>query len=536
MDNINTDYGIEYKTYKINDNTYMLFPYRLLEGYCAGHTFYDETEHTTLTKKEDLEHESFLVDEVHSRDELCAIYDMDDAGFVKEYFLAEEKDQVLLVQTQNGQITKRKVSIQTFLSDTPVEEYERQKGEPAVTLNGYALDNLLNMSDIETIRTELKRYKSLIASYRDKEKKGGVTKVVVEKGHVKEIESSNRVKTRLTDADMKKYPSGAPLSKSAETVSSDLGGVSLKGLEQHMKERVFGHDEEIRKIAKTILMNYTAQPGEKNESILLIGPTGTGKTETMKAAIDYLDIPLLEINSANLVPQGIKGMSIEDCLYSLIISAGYDLEKAQRGLVFFDEFDKLGESNSDSKAAVVQILLKFIEGDNFMIDKPNDDYNFNTKMLIKIFAGAFSNLFVSKKAIGFGSRTSEEPEFDPRMVTESQYYGKELVTRIPHIFVYHELAREMKKQVLLKSKLSEFLLKKQRYQRQFNVELSAEDSYIEAILERLDSHENSMRDLNNLIIKSLDEAEYEMLSNPNAYKKLILTRECVEDPKKIKLL
>lgn len=541
MESINDDYGILYRVHKVNDTLYMLFPEKLVEGFCAGKVFYNSDEYSVLTSKEVLDNQEFLVDCVYSKEELLAIYGLDDIGFVKEYFLSEERDNVLLVEAKNGQITKKKISMSVFLSNTPVEEYERQKGEPSVTLNGYTLDNLLNIPDIESIRAELLRYKNLIASYRDKERKGAVTRVVVENGHVKEIESA-KGHVEKSDSDMKRFPGGGAMYKSesskaqGETISDCTGDVSLRGLETHMKERVFGHDDEIRRIAKTILMNYTAMPGEKNESILLIGPTGTGKTETMKAAIDYLNIPLLEINSANLVPQGIKGMSIEDCLYSLIIEAGYDLAKAERGLVFFDEFDKLGESNTDSKSAVVQILLKFIEGDTFMIDKPSDDYNFRTQMLIKIFAGAFSNLFVSKKSIGFGSTAGSTSEFDPRMVTESQYFGKELVTRIPHIFVYHELSKEIRRDVLLRSKLSEFLLKKQRYQRQFNVELVADDGYIEAILDRLESHENSMRDLNNLVIKSLDEAEYEMLCNPTAYKKLVLTRESVEDPKKVKLI
>ena len=128
-------------------------------------------------------------------------------------------------------------------------------------------------------------------------------------------------------------------------------------------------------------MNYRASSKYGTEPILILGPTGTGKTETVKAASAYLNIPFIEINSANLVPEGIKGSSIEDYIYSLIVACNYDLEQAERAIVFFDEFDKIGESDLDIKSAVKEIMLKFFEGTTFLIDKPTDDYNFNTAML-----------------------------------------------------------------------------------------------------------------------------------------------------------
>lgn len=95
-------------------------------------------------------------------------------------------------------------------------------------------------------------------------------------------------------------------------------------------------------------------------------------------------------------------------------------------------------------------------------------------------------------------------------MTEADYFGKELVTRIPHVLVYNELSKELQKEVVLHSKLSQYYLKKQRYQRQFGIELHVDDTYIEALLSQLSEKDRSMRDLNNLIISSLDEAEYEM--------------------------
>ena len=270
---------------------------------------------------------------------------------------------------------------------------------------------------------------------------------------------------------------------------------------------------------------------------ILYGGTGTGKTETIRAASEYLGLPFVQVNTANLVPQGIKGPSLEDYLYALIVASGFDMEIAQKGFIFLDEFDKIGHDSLDIKESVKQIFLKFIEGDTFMIDKTSGDFSFNTKMLNKTFAGAFQELFEKKKApMGFGT-TTQQPEFifNPAKITEGEYYSKELVTRIPHVYAYAPLSRDDQKRVILDSKLSVLKSKKRRYEEQFGVELIILDDYIEAILNKLSKEEKSMRDLNNIILATLSEAEYQILANEGKVKQLILTPEIVTDPKKIQL-
>ncbi len=523
-----SDYGIKYIKSKINENTYILIPTELVEGYGVGNIFYSMDVYPIIKSVEDLEENDVFVDTIHSTEELISIYEYEDIDFLKEYFLNEEKDNILIVMIEKGRVIKKKVNKDLLTAINPSETYEKQKNKPSVTLNSDALTVLLNKNTLDEVRGELLRYKNLIASFRDKEKKDGTTKIVVENGHVKEIVTDRNVKGLSKTSKTNQSPI---ISNSTPITSSEI---SLKGLESYIKERVFGHDQEIEDIATNILMNFTAEAGEKSEPLLLVGPTGTGKTATMKAAMSYLDIPLIEINTPNLVPQGIKGMSLEDCLYSLIVSTDYNLEKAKRGLVFFDEFDKLGEINSDYKSSIVQILLKFIEGDTFMIDKPTDDYDFDTSMLIKVFAGAFSSLFEKNKSIGFNS-SEETVKFEPSNITKKEYFGKELVTRIPHIYTYHELDRSTQKRILIDSKLSELLRKKKRYERQFGVDTIVEDSYIEAVLNRLKVEDKSMRDLNNIILGSLKSAERELLLSPEKYKKLILTKDTVENPKNFKL-
>lgn len=216
------------------------------------------------------------------------------------------------------------------------------------------------------------------------------------------------------------------------------------------------------------------------------------------------------------------------------MASNYDLNTAQRGFIFLDEFDKIGKNSLDIKEAVKQILLKFIEGDTFMIDKQTDDYSFNTRMLSKTFAGAFEELFDSSKPIVFCTST-EAASFDPSKITTAEYFGKELVTRIEHILEYKPLTKEMQRRVLLESKLSKLLQKKKRYEEEFGVELVILEEYIEAVLEKLRAQDKSMRDLNNIVLKTLLAAEFELLDNEGKIQRLILTRDTVSDPEKIKI-
>lgn len=526
MENINSnEYGIRYKVTKTSDKTFILSPIDIVEGYSVGETFYSSDILKTLYDIESLE-EAELVDSIINVDLLKGIYEYDDEGFIREYYLSEEKDYIILVAIENGRLYKRKINLHKLTKREENETYERQKGEPAVTLNCDALEKLINSENCSEIKAELERYRRLIQQFRDKEKKEGITNITVQNGHVTGVSVNKKV-------DQKAASQTAPnIQKQTSNSEFDMSDFSITGLERYIKERVIGHDEVISDLATIMYMNFTAKEEYGTQSILLLGETGTGKTITARCAADYFGLPFEEINTPNIVPQGIKGTTLEDHLYSLILQCNGDVKKAQRAFIFLDEFDKIGMSELEIKSAVISIFLKFIEGGEFHLDKPTDDYVFNTRMLNKVFAGAFTNLFEKKTPLGFGATTqeNERPVFKESLITQGEYFGKELVTRIPHNLVYYPLTREQKRLVLLESKLSQYLLKKKRYQEEFGIELEATDSYVEAILDLLSAKDKSMRDLNNLILNNLIPAEKAMSeSQLGQYKKLTLTADTVAD-------
>lgn len=157
-------------------------------------------------------------------------------------------------------------------------------------------------------------------------------------------------------------------------------------------------------------------------------------------------------------------------------------------------------------------------------------------MLNKICSGAFQDLFEASKRIGFGASTQDDMKFSRQKITEAEYYGKELVTRISCIIPYLPLSREEQKRVIMESKISKYLQKKHRYKKQFDIDLILEDDFINGLLEQLADSDQSMRDLNNRLLEYLALPEYEILSNPHSYKKLILTHDTLDNPSKFKLM
>lgn len=522
-----TEYGIRYKVIKINPTMYVLNPIDIVEGYSIGENFYNETIHKTAYNVESLQN-SELVDSIMSIEALKNLYEFDDISFIRDFYFAEEQDYILTIEIKDNKLIKRKVNYKEFVQSQGKETYERQKNKPSVTLNCDALDNLINSSTIAEVREKLVKYRRLIKEYRDKEKKEGVTSITVENGHVTEIDLNKKVVTPEIMKKTKQTPGEAPIDKNS---------FSVKGLYEYLKERVIGHDDELKSIATTLIMNYRSTKEFGTEAILIAGPTGTGKTETIQSAANYLNLPYTSYNTANIVPQGIKGTTLEELLYILLNKSNFDIERAQKGLIFLDEFDKLGKSSLDIKESVKDILLTYIAGGTFNIDKPTGDYEFNTRMLNKTFAGAFSELFEEKRApIGFGATKQESIQvFKPELITKADYYGKELVTRIPHVYAYSPLTRDLQRKVLLESKLSQLLLKKKRYEKDFGITTIVDESYIEAILDQLSQQDKSMRDLNNMILSTLGIVEYELLNNEGKVKQLILTSDTVTNPNNFKL-
>lgn len=504
------DYGILYKKVKIDDEFYIFRPIELVEGCWIKDKFESYDTFSTLASINDILTNDVLVDGIYSRKQLKSYYELDDIELLKKNYLTEQKNNIILIQIKNDELHKNTININSL-----DKKWGESYTQDTVSLNYSSIEKLLDMEDLNELKSTLQKYLSNIDKFNDRMQKESLTSITLENNKVIGLGGNINV---ITDNSKEKE----------KTDFSQNGDISLSGLEKYIKERIFGHDEEIEKIATILIMNHTALKEDGTQSILIPGPTGTGKTSTFEVACEYLNIPFKLVDTSNLVTQGIKGESLEDCLYSLILSANGDMEIAKRGIIVFDEFDKLGEETLDIKAPIKNILLKFIEGSDYIVQHYG---SFNTTLNSKVFLGAFEELVKKNSPMGFGS-SNEIEEFDLKKLYEKKYFNRQMITRLPHIIPYKELDRKTKKEALLYAKSSKLYLKKLRYKREYGIDLIVSDDYIDALLDCTDKIGNSFRDLNNIILNNLLGAEHEILDNKGKYKKLVLNSETVKNPKK----
>ena len=533
-----TDYGIRYRVIKLEKNKYMLYPIKLEKGELFGFDFVTDEETTpTLASKKSL-NEKYVIGSIYTLEDLRTIYSSFEEekeeleeSFLSEYFYEDIKDKFIYVETDDKKEIKSTLDIDIAFHQQKEEDvtYEYNKDIASVILNEDALDNLLKTEDIKELKLLLQKYQKLVNSFKDYSSKNSITKVKVVNGRIEEIDVNTPVKEKVRTQESVKRDKSIP---------SDF---SYQGLRDYIKEYVFGQDSSIDTFAQKLYMNITAEKGENIDSILLVGPTGTGKTETIEAASRYLDIPYFAYNASNLNAEGIVGTSIENVLYSLYEMSGRDLERAERGIVFLDEYDKLNDSELDTKTILKNILLTFNGGGKFPISINNTEITFDTLMTNKIYAGVFRRIEeTDNKSIGFISSTNKKSEYIEsdirKRIINKGYFTLEELSRISTLLPYKELDRETKIRILKESKLSTLAQKKQRYKRQFNLDIELSDDFINSIMEKLDKSETGMRSLNNILKGIMDCAEKEIIiAQPSQYKKLVLTKDTVDNPNKFEL-
>lgn len=529
------NFGIKYLKAEIDDKTFLLIPKELVVGNYTDSSFYTDAEKIPLLKFNSLKPKLYLVDDIVKVEDLEKQNNLSpqelDMSFLMEYYYCEKSNYIVIVSVVNDTLVKNKIKIDDLKNKSTEEIYSIINNQPTVLLNNGSLTALCEMDSIEKIKEKLIALQKGVDSLKIHNKTEGISKVVVTNGAISCLETATKI--YIPDSKATITPE---VSKKKEEVGDSeqkkyLSSISLKGLENYINERIIGHNEETRRIATILMMNLTASKVDGTESILLLGPTGVGKTATFEVASEYLDVPFLSINAPNLVPSGIKGESIESNLTGLHEMYGDKPEIMERAIIVMDEFDKLEQTDLDIKSALKQILFKFIEGGTFKITESfKEDISISTKMFSKIFLGSFSDLFENKRQIGISVENGKKVSaVDAKTLYNSRYFSKELISRIPHIINYLPVDRETQKRIILESKISSFLRKKERFAKEFNITTFGEDEFADGLIERLTAEDKSMRDINNLINECLLEIQYELLSEPNKYHKLVLRKETATD-------
>jgi len=354
----------------------------------------------------------------------------------------------------------------------------------------------------------------------------------------------------MLEEDDKHEPSlnGRPLPKPAE-------------IKAHLDAHIIGQERAKKALSVAVYNHYkrvhsgTADVQLSKSNILLIGPTGVGKTLLAETLARVLQVPFAIVDATVLTEAGYVGEDVENILVRLLQAADYDVKQAERGILFIDELDKVARKSGNpsitrdvSGEGVQQELLKILEGTVSGVPPKGGRKHpeqplvqINTKNILFICGGAFDGLDkiisqrIGTKSMGFGSHLDDSEEVDgvnllARVEPEELIqYGliPELIGRLPVVGILHPLSDQALMDILLKPRNA--LVK--QYQKLFEMDgiaLRFEEEALQKVVESTQEKEMGARGLRAVLETVMFEIMFDLPAR-NDIAECVITKEFIEN-------
>jgi len=302
-------------------------------------------------------------------------------------------------------------------------------------------------------------------------------------------------------------------------------------IKKKLDENVIGQ-EEAKKVLSVAAFNHIRRilnPKKKiaKSNVLMIGPTGTGKTYLSEKLAEIIGIPMITFDATSLTATGWRGNDVDDIIKALMRKADFDFKRCEKAIIHIDEIDKIAANKMELRdingTAVQQMLLKFIEG----VKVQYGGSEINTENILFIVSGAFEKIEDKNNTIGF----QVEDENERNLVESLIKFGmlREFIGRFSAITKLEKHTKETLKRILTEPKNS-LISQYQNIFKAENIELKILDETVDKIAELSLKNRTGARGLKTYLDKLLLDIMYENLGN-NKIEEIHISKNTLETQK-----